>query len=83
MAHIWNGPHTSAVIPEPSVEEDVDFHFTEQSLSGKHEGSNQTEPMVDIRGGEGRMEKGVPEHLGLEKGADKTDTESVITHFII
>ena len=39
--------------------------------------------MVDIRGGEGRMEKGVPEHLGLEKGADKTDTESVITHFII
>lgn len=29
------------------------------------------------------MEKGVPEHLGLEKGADKTETESVITHFII
>lgn len=58
MALIWNGPHTSAVIPETSVEEDVDLHSTEQSPSGEHEGSNQTEPMVDIRGGEGRMEKG-------------------------
>ena len=63
------------MIPEAAVEE--------QSPSVEHEGSNQTEPMVDIRGGKGRVEKGVPEHLGLEKGADRTETESVITHFII
>lgn len=83
VARIWDGPRTGAMIPETSVEEDVGFLFTEQSPSGKHEGSNQTEPTVDIRGGDGRMEKGAPEHLGLEKGADKTETEAVITHFII
>ena len=63
VARIWDGPRTGAMIPETSVEEDVGFLFTEQSPSGKHEGSNQTEPTVDIRGGDGRMEKGAPEHL--------------------
>lgn len=75
MAFIWNGPHTSAMIPEAAVEE--------QSPSVEREGSNQTEPMAGIRGGKGRMEKGVPEHLGLEKGADRTETEPVLAHFII
>ena len=66
------------MIPETSVEEEVGFLFTEQSPSGKHEGSNQTEPTVDIRGGDGRMEKGAPEHLGLEKGAEEDKAPNAV-----